>query len=69
MLSSSLLGVCSSFLILKGLSPAYYHIYELFTDYNMIFDIIITDDYCRVVLSGDEREDYINASHIDVSLP
>ena len=26
----------------------------------------ILDDHCRVVLSGDETEDYINASYIDV---
>ncbi|XP_028414288.1 receptor-type tyrosine-protein phosphatase S-like [Dendronephthya gigantea] len=26
---------------------------------------IVTYDYCRVVLSGDENEDYINASYID----
>jgi protein tyrosine phosphatase len=29
--------------------------------------LIILDDYCRVVLSGDENDDYINASYIDVS--
>ena len=28
--------------------------------------VIISDDHCRVVLSGDETEDYINASYIDV---
>ena len=26
----------------------------------------VTVDHCRVVLSGDETEDYINASFIDV---
>ena len=25
------------------------------------------DDYCRVLLSGNEEEDYINASFMDVS--
>ncbi len=29
--------------------------------------MIILDDYCRVVLSGGEKDDYINASYIDVS--
>ena len=29
--------------------------------------LIILDDHCRVVLSGDEKDDYINASYIDVS--
>ena len=33
----------------------------------MIEVINFTDDHCRVVLSGGEKEDYINASFIDVS--
>ena len=28
--------------------------------------VIISDDHARVVLSGEETEDYINASYIDV---
>ena len=33
----------------------------------IVIILCITDDYCRVVLSGDENQDYINASYIDVS--
>ena len=34
--------------------------------YKLNVCVIILDDHCRVVLSGDETEDYINASYIDV---
>ena len=34
--------------------------------YKLNVSVIILDDHCRVVLSGDETEDYINASYIDV---
>ena len=36
------------------------------TGYKPNVSVIISDDHCRVVLSGDETEDYINASYIDV---
>ena len=34
--------------------------------YKRSISVIILDDHGRVVLSGDETEDYINASYIDV---
>jgi hypothetical protein len=38
----------------------------IYVNHIIIFDYVAVD-YCRVVLSGDENEDYINASYIDVS--
>ena len=39
----------------------------LSTTYRLMINTInFTDDHCRVVLSGGEHEDYINASHMDV---
>ena len=34
-------------------------------DYQMCF-LVISDNHSRVILSGDENTDYINASFIDV---
>jgi protein tyrosine phosphatase len=41
-------------------------VYLLYIDHDIIM-YFFTDDYSRVVLSGDETEDYINASFVDVS--
>ena len=41
--------------------------FSVFVNFVLRSFVIILDDYCRVVLSGGENDDYINATYIDVS--